>query len=270
MAPIALQRLHPPCHRGANAKALNFRDYLDSYLPLMGQPAKWWRGVPSVVARRRFFFEKKNQKTFVYYGPTCRRRPRGLLRRASLDGRVIRDWNKPMDITRLSTGKSPPLDINVVVEIPQGSSVKYELDKESGAIVVDRFLFSPMSYPAAYGFIPGTLAEDGDPADALVLVPSAVVPGAVIRCRPIGVLHMEDEAGPDEKIICVPHDKVHPLHGEVESVDDLAPIMRRAFEHFFETYKNLEPGKWVKVHGWGGVEDACAVINKAIAAAGAH
>jgi inorganic pyrophosphatase len=172
-----------------------------------------------------------------------------------------------MDVTRLSTGKNPPLDINVVVEIPQGSSVKYEMDKDSGAIVVDRFLFSPMSYPAAYGFIPGTLAEDGDPADALVLVPSAVVPGAVIRCRPIGILHMEDEAGLDEKIICVPHDKVHPLHGDVESVDDLAPIMRRAFEHFFETYKNLEPGKWVKVQGWGGVEDACNVINKAIAAA---
>jgi inorganic pyrophosphatase len=173
-----------------------------------------------------------------------------------------------MNVSNMPTGKNPPHDINVVVEIPQGSSVKYEVDKTTGAIVVDRFLFSPMSYPAAYGFVPGTLAEDGDPVDALVLVPAAVVPGAVIRCRPIGVLHMEDEAGPDEKIICVPHDKVHPLHGNITSVDDLPLIMRRAFEHFFDTYKNLEPGKWVKVQGWGGVEDACAVISKAIKAAG--
>jgi inorganic pyrophosphatase len=173
-----------------------------------------------------------------------------------------------MNVSHFPTGKNPPHDINVVVEIPQGSSVKYEIDKETGAIVVDRFLFSPMSYPAAYGFIPGTLADDGDPADALVLVPSAVVPGAVIRCRPIGILHMQDEAGMDEKIICVPHDKVHPLHGEIDSVDDLPLIMRQAFEHFFETYKHLEPGKWVKVQGWGGVDDACAVISKAIAAAG--
>jgi inorganic pyrophosphatase len=173
-----------------------------------------------------------------------------------------------MNVSNMPTGKNPPLDINVVVEIPQGSSVKYEIDKATGAIVVDRFLFSPMSYPAAYGFIPGTLADDGDPMDALVLVPAAVVPGAVIRCRPIGILHMEDEAGMDEKIICVPHDKVHPLHGDVASVSDLPPIMRLAFEHFFETYKNLEPGKWVKVKGWGGVEDACAIINKSIAAVG--
>jgi inorganic pyrophosphatase len=173
-----------------------------------------------------------------------------------------------MNVTDMSTGKHPPLDINVIIEIPQGSSVKYEIDKATGAIVVDRFLFTPMSYPAAYGFIPGTLAEDGDPADALVLVPAAVVPGAVIRCRPIGVLHMQDEAGLDEKIICVPHDKVHPLHGNVNSVEDLPPILRQAFEHFFETYKALEPGKWVKVAGWGGVQDACDVIEKAIAAAG--
>lgn len=175
-----------------------------------------------------------------------------------------------MNVTRISTGKNPPLDINVVVEIPQGSSVKYELDKETGAVVVDRFLFTPMSYPAAYGFIPGTLAEDGDPADALVLVPAPVVPGAVIRCRPIGILHMEDEAGADEKIICVPHDKVHPLHGDVNSVSDLPPILRQAFEHFFETYKDLEPGKWVKVKGWGGVEEAAAAITKAIKAGSAY
>ncbi len=112
-----------------------------------------------------------------------------------------------MDVSKIPTGKDVPHDINVVIEIPQGSQVKYEVDKESGAVFVDRFLFTPMAYPAAYGFIPGTLADDGDPADALVLAPAPVVPGAVIRCRPIGMLQMEDESGQDEKIICVPHDK---------------------------------------------------------------
>src|ERR1700749_526425 len=110
-----------------------------------------------------------------------------------------------MDISKLPVGKEPPNDINVVIEIPQGSQVKYELDKDSGAIFVDRFLFTPMAYPAAYGFVPNTLSEDGDPVDALVLVPAQVVPGAVIRAPPIGVLFMEDESGKDEKIICVPH-----------------------------------------------------------------
>ena len=174
-----------------------------------------------------------------------------------------------MNVTRYSTGKNPPHDNNGVIEIPQGSSVKYELDKETGAVVVDRFLFTPMSYPAAYGFIPGTLADDGDPMDALVLVPAAIVPGAVIRCRPIGVLHMVDEAGNDEKIICVPHDKVHPLHGEVASVNDLPNIVRQTIEHFFETYKDLEPGKWVKIKGWGDMDEACDVIATSIAKGGA-
>ena len=172
-----------------------------------------------------------------------------------------------MDITKIPTGKAPPHDINVVVEIPQGSSVKYEIDKASGAVFVDRFLFTTMSYPAAYGFIPQTLADDGDPADALVLTPAHVVPGAVIRCRPVGVLHMQDEAGADEKIICVPHDQVHPLHGDVHSVNDLPPIVRAAIEHFFETYKDLEPGKWVRIEGWGDAADAERVIAQAIAAA---
>ena len=172
-----------------------------------------------------------------------------------------------MDVSKLSVGKDAPRDINVVIEIPQGSAVKYEIDKESGAIVVDRFLFTPMAYPAAYGFIPGTLAEDGDPADALVLVPAPVVPGAVIRARPIGVLLMEDEAGIDEKIICVPHDKIHPYHTDVSRIEDLPVITREAIRHFFERYKDLEKGKWVKVTGWGDREAAYASINRAIAAA---
>ena len=172
-----------------------------------------------------------------------------------------------MDVSKISPGKDVPWDINVVIEIPQGSAVKYEVDKESGAIMVDRFLFTPMAYPAAYGFIPGTLADDGDPADALVLAPGPIVPGAVIRSRPIGMLKMEDESGQDEKIICVPHDKIHPLYTDVHSVDDLPAITRQAIEHFFTRYKDLEPGKWVKVTGWATREKAGEVIRAALAAA---
>ncbi len=171
-----------------------------------------------------------------------------------------------MNTLHTSTGKAPPDDINVVIEIPQGSNVKYEVDKNTGGLVVDRFLFTPMAYPAAYGFIPGTLADDGDATDALVLVPAAIVPGAVVRARPIGVLHMRDEAGMDEKIICVPHDKVHPLYKEVRTVHDLPAITREIITHFFETYKALEPGKWVKVEGFGTLEEAHAIITKSIEA----
>ena len=171
-----------------------------------------------------------------------------------------------MDVAKLEIGRQPPSDINVVIEIPQGSQVKYEIDKASGAIVVDRFLFTPMAYPVAYGFIPGTLADDGDPADAMVLTPAAVVPGAVIRCRPIGMLQMEDESGQDEKIICVPHDKIHPMFSKVHAIEDLPEITRAAIEHFFTRYKDLEPGKWVKVTGWADKAAAEAVIMKAIAA----
>lgn len=171
-----------------------------------------------------------------------------------------------MDVSKLSTGKAPPDDINVVIEIPQGSSVKYEVDKDSGAVVVDRFLFTPMAYPASYGFIPGTLADDGDPADALVLTPAEVVPGAVIRARPIGVLFMEDESGVDEKIICVPHDKISLQHSEAATTDDLPQITRDQIRHFFEHYKDLEKGKWVKVTGWGTKEQALEAIRKGIEA----
>ena len=171
-----------------------------------------------------------------------------------------------MDLAKLSPGKDAPNDIYVVIEIPQGSQVKYEVDKDSGAIFVDRFLFTPMAYPAAYGFIPGTLAADGDPADALVLAPAAIVPGAVIRCRPIGMLQMEDESGQDEKIICVPHDKIHTVYESVHEVEDLPSITRQAIEHFFTRYKDLEPGKWVKVTGWANRDAAKKVIMESIAA----
>jgi len=172
-----------------------------------------------------------------------------------------------MDVSKISTGKDAPYDINVVIEIPEGSSVKYEVDKDSGALVVDRFVFTPMAYPAAYGFIPGTLAADGDPADALVLAPAAILPGSVIRCRPVGMLKMEDESGQDEKIICVPHDKIHPKFSHVQSIDDLPEITVKAIEHFFTHYKDLEKGKWVKVTGWADKEAAAEVITASIEAA---
>lgn len=171
-----------------------------------------------------------------------------------------------MDVSKIPAGKAVPHDINVVIEIPQGSQVKYEVDKDSGALVVDRFLFTPMAYPAAYGFIPGTLAADGDPADALVLMPVQVLPGSVIRARPIGMLKMEDESGQDEKIICVPHDKVHPQFRDIHKVEDLPEITRQAIEHFFTRYKDLEKDKWVKVTGWADKKAAEDIIQQGIAA----
>jgi inorganic pyrophosphatase len=172
-----------------------------------------------------------------------------------------------MDVSKISAGKDVPHDINVVIEIPQGSGVKYEIDKESGAMVVDRIVFTPMTYPAAYGFIPNTLADDGDPADALVLLPVAVIPGAVVRARPIGLLKMEDEAGQDEKILCVPHDKVHPQYTSITEAAHLPAITRDAIEHFFTHYKDLEKGKWVKITGWGDRAEAEAAIAASLARA---
>ncbi len=172
-----------------------------------------------------------------------------------------------MDVSKISAGKDAPKDINVVIEIPHGSGVKYEVDKESGAMVVDRVVFTPMVYPAAYGFIPNTLADDGDPADALVLISAPLVPGAVVRSRPIGLLKMEDEAGQDEKIVCVPHDKVHPQYTGITEISQLPAITRDAIEHFFSHYKDLEKGKWVKITGWGSAADAEKAITDSIARA---
>ncbi|QNT78210.1 inorganic diphosphatase [Entomobacter blattae] len=171
-----------------------------------------------------------------------------------------------MDISKIPAGENLPDDLNVVIEIPQGSSVKYEVDKASGAVFVDRFLFTPMSYPTAYGFIPQTLAADGDPADALVLVPNNVFPGSVIRARPIGVLKMEDEGGQDEKIICVPHTKITSLFSTIQTIADLPELTKNSIEHFFTHYKDLEPGKWVKITGWGTLDDAKKVIMESAAA----
>lgn len=173
-----------------------------------------------------------------------------------------------MDITKLSAGKNPPWDLNVLIEIPFGGDpVKYELHKESGTMFVDRFLHTAMYYPSNYGFIPHTLAADGDPVDALVLGRIPVIPGAVIRSRPIGVLVMEDEAGLDEKILTVPVNQLTPYYARVKTMDDLPDIVRQQIAHFFEHYKDLEAGKWVKIRSWGSAEEAANLIQAGIEAA---
>ena len=173
-----------------------------------------------------------------------------------------------MDIGKIPIGRNPPHDINVIVEIPQGGApVKYEIDKQSGALFVDRFLHTAMFYPCNYGFVPHTQSRDGDPLDVLIAGPTAVVPGSVVRCRPVGVLLMEDEAGVDEKLITVPVDKLHPFYTDVKSYADLPAIMCEQIEHFFTHYKDLEPGKWVKVTSWAGPDEAAAIIDDSIARA---
>jgi inorganic pyrophosphatase len=170
-----------------------------------------------------------------------------------------------MDIAKISTGVNPPHDINVIVEIPQGGEpVKYEFDKESGALFVDRFLNTAMFYPGNYGFVPHTLSNDGDPIDVLIVGPVKLVPGAVVRCRPIAALMMEDEAGPDEKIIAVPVDKLHPFYSSVRTHDDLPHHLTEQIAHFFSHYKDLEKGKWVKVARWVGAEEAASLITASI------
>ncbi len=172
-----------------------------------------------------------------------------------------------MDISKIPTGKNAPHEINVIIEIPIGGEpIKYELDKASGAMFVDRFLHTSMHYPANYGFIPHTLSDDGDPADVLVVGRRPIIPGAVIACRPIGAIMMEDESGHDEKIIAVPIDKLHPFYSNVKSYKDLPEIMCQQMAHFFEHYKDLEVGKWVKVSKWVGPEEAKELISKSIVA----
>jgi len=168
-----------------------------------------------------------------------------------------------MNIDKLSIGENMPWDVNVVIEIPYGGEpVKYEIDKDSGAIFVDRFVHTAMYYPANYGFVPHTLSEDGDPVDALVLGRTPVVPGAIIRARPIGVLIMEDESGLDEKIIMVPVDKLHPYYANIKSHEDLPSILRDQIKHFFEHYKDLEEGKWVKIVRWGSAQEGADSIQR--------
>lgn len=171
-----------------------------------------------------------------------------------------------MQFDHIPAGTNPPEDIYVAIEIPANSSpVKYELDKKMGALLVDRFMATPMFYPANYGFIPHTLADDGDPLDVLVVTPYPVQAGSVIRCRPVGILNMEDEAGGDDKLVAVPHDKLTRTYHNVKEIEDLPELLRDQIHHFFENYKTLEPGKWVKVEGWASADAARKAIEDAIA-----
>lgn len=176
-----------------------------------------------------------------------------------------------MFLSKISIGPNPPDEVNVIIENPLGGvPVKYELDKDSGAMFVDRFLHTAMYYPGNYGFIPHTLSGDGDPVDVLVVGRTPVMPGAVMCCKPVGVLMMEDNAGQDEKIIAVPVAKLHPYHDNIEDIADIRPILRDQIEHFFSHYKDLEPGKWVKTGQWGGADDAKKMIIDGIARAKAQ
>jgi inorganic pyrophosphatase len=170
-----------------------------------------------------------------------------------------------MRIDAVSIGKNPPHEVNVVVEVPVGGEpIKYEMDKEAGTLVVDRFLYTSMRYPGNYGFIPHTLSDDGDPCDVLIANQRGIVPGAIIAVRPIGVLRMQDEAGGDEKIIAVPVPKLTRRYEKVHDYTDLPGIAIQQIEHFFAHYKDLEPGKWVKVLGWGNADEARALIVEGI------
>src|SRR5438270_431999 len=173
-----------------------------------------------------------------------------------------------MRIDAVSIGKNTPHEVNVIIEVPVGGEpIKYEMDKEAGTLVVDRFLYTPMRYPGNYGFIPHTLSDDGDPCDVLIINTRAIIPGAVMSVRPVGVLFMEDEAGGDEKILAVPSSKLTQRYDKVKSYSDLPDITLQQIQHFFEHYKDLEPGKWVKVLGWADAAAAKNLIAEAIARA---
>ena len=170
-----------------------------------------------------------------------------------------------MDINAIAVGANVPEEVNVIIENPMGGvPVKYELDKKSGAMIVDRFLHTAMSYPGNYGFIPHTLSGDGDPVDILVISTTSVMPGAVMAARPVGVLLMEDEAGIDEKILAVPAEHLHPYHDNVTCIDDIRPILLEQIEHFFSHYKDLEKDKWVKTVRWGTAQEAKIMIEEGI------
>ena len=166
-----------------------------------------------------------------------------------------------MNIDAIKTGKNPPDDVNVIIEVPIGGEpIKYELDKASGALMVDRFLYTAMRYPGNYGFIPHTLSGDGDPCDVIVGNTRAVVPGAVMNCRIVGVLLMDDEAGGDEKLVAVPSPTLTQRYADVQNYTDLPEITLKQIQHFFEHYKDLEPGKWVRVKHWGDAASARQLV----------
>ena len=167
-----------------------------------------------------------------------------------------------MNLDRVGSGKNLPEDINVIIEIPSHSDpVKYEVDKETGALFVDRFMNTAMFYPCNYGYVPHTLSDDGDPVDVLVVSPYALISGSVVQCRPVGMLKMTDESGEDAKVIAVPHDK---MYDDVKNIEDVSPRLLDQLAHFFEHYKDLEKEKWVKIEGWVGLEEAKAEIMESV------
>lgn len=171
-----------------------------------------------------------------------------------------------MGLMEVTSGRDVPNEINVIIEIPmRGEPVKYEIDKDTGALFVDRFMSTAMFYPANYGYIPHTLSEDGDPVDVLVVTPMPLISGAVIRCRPVGVLKMTDESGVDAKVLAVPISKLSKMYHNVASFEDLPQQLLLSIEHFFKHYKDLEEGKWVKVNGWDTPSAACQEIQASIA-----
>lgn len=170
-----------------------------------------------------------------------------------------------MRIDAIPIGINPPDDINVIIEVPVGGEpIKYELDKDAGTLIVDRFLYTPMRYPGNYGFVPHTLSADGDPIDVLVCSTRAIVPGAVINCRPVGALVMEDDGGGDEKIIAVPSTTLTKRYDKIITYSDLPDITLSQIEHFFAHYKDLEPGKWVKIDHWGEAAEAKQLLKDAM------
>ncbi len=170
-----------------------------------------------------------------------------------------------MDISKVTAGDKVPHEFNVVIEIPMNADpIKYEIDKESGAVFVDRFMMTAMHYPANYGYVPQTIADDGDPVDVLVHTPFPLLPGVVVRCRPLGILQMDDEAGGDAKLLAVPTNDICPLFIHWKSIDDVPEIRLKQIQHFFEHYKDLEAGKWVKVVGWAGLDVAHAELQEGI------
>lgn len=175
-----------------------------------------------------------------------------------------------MSFDTLTAGNDVPDEVNVIIEIPANSDpVKYEVDKDTGTLMVDRFMASPMFYPCNYGYVPHTLSEDGDPIDVLVHTPYPLVHGSVIACRPVGVLNMEDEAGPDAKLVALPKKKLTTVYDHIEDVDDLPELLKKQIEHFFTRYKELEKGKWVKIQGWANAADAKRQIVESIERANA-
>ena len=173
---------------------------------------------------------------------------------------------EPMSLSKVNPGKNAPDTFNVIIEIPMNADpVKYEVDKESGAIFVDRFMSTSMHYPTNYGYVPQTISGDGDPVDVLVITPVPLIPGVVVTCRPIGILKMTDEAGEDGKVLAVPTDKILSIYTQWQKPEDLNPLRLKTIAHFFEHYKDLEEGKWVKINGWEGPESAKKEITDGMA-----